>query len=394
VMQLSRRSQGATLAFQGRQHTSLGPAKVIRYSLQLCPPSDHLRCLLGVAYVQSDRGREAVVEWREADNALPYIIAQVEGALVQDDLARASKWLSLAHEVFPGSSVVHHYLGIVYAQQGHPDLALDSYRKAVDAGSWNGNRRLEATTHYLLGEGLSGKGEWQQAAAEYTQAVDLAPRQSEYRCRLAWALYRANQNKKTAQAQLRTAVVMDSNCLMCYRLLVDTHIEDKHYDEALAWANLASLVAPQDILPVIDRGKVYFAQEAWAQAKAEFAAAARMDPNSEVVHYWSGRVYAAEGHLDEAIGEYTLAIKLAPDVTWLYAPLGDAYLANNEPDKVVTVYHAALQAAPAVNNQSWFHNHLGRAYQMLGQREAAREEFRKAFELSLNSTEGSSDLTE
>ncbi len=96
-----------------------------------------------------------------------------------------------ALKVAPCNALAHRYYAFELCGYAHYDECFREYHIAAEL--WPG----EPTIHGSFGDGLSGVGRDEEAAAEYARALELAPRPTPYR---AYLLYR-----------LATIQVKDSN---------------------------------------------------------------------------------------------------------------------------------------------------------------------------------------
>ncbi|MDR2212511.1 MAG: tetratricopeptide repeat protein [Pseudomonadales bacterium] len=92
-----------------------------------------------------------------------------------------------------------------------------------------------------------------------------------------------------------------------------------------------------------NRGVIYFAQSAYAEARSDFEQAIRLQPNLAVAHVNLGYTYVAEQRWAEALGPLDRGIELGPE-----EPAKAYYnrgIANEESGNIAEAYRDYLKAA-------------------------------------------------
>lgn len=166
---------------------------------------------LGYCYMSMARYSEAVKSYREALKAQPgHFGAQLNigySYLMLGDLSNAEKELAEAMRLRPENGLPRFYLGQVYSLAGKYDDATLQYQKAkeLEPGLMieiaMGDNYLKAgkidqaiealriavmrspnddRAHYLLGLALSKKGRYEEAIAQYNEAISINPSAKTY----------------------------------------------------------------------------------------------------------------------------------------------------------------------------------------------------------------------
>ncbi len=127
------------------------------------------------------------------------------------------------------------------------------------------------------------------------------------------------------------------------------------------------------------RGVVAAAQDRWPAAAALLDEAAARDPRLAFYHLQSGFAHGTlaaqpggQDHLAPAIASYERGIALEPNYSVNHANLATLYWQAGRPAEAIAHLQRAVTLAPA--EPLWALN-LGRYYEALGQREAARQQY-------------------
>jgi tetratricopeptide (TPR) repeat protein len=146
-----------------------------------------------------------------------------------------------------------------------------------------GKPPAEATfTHHLVcGDLFVERASFEQAIAEYTEALRLDPKSSVAYCGRA-AAYRKKGDLDRALVDCNLSLRFDPNLAAAYK----------------------------------ERGNIHFERREWDQALADYTEALRREPAFMIVHYNCGLVHFNRGQYDPAIVEFTKAIELDAN----YAP--------------------------------------------------------------------------
>jgi tetratricopeptide (TPR) repeat protein len=113
-------------------------------------------------------------------------------------------------------------------------------------------------------------------------------------------------------------------------------------------------------------------------AIAQFAAAARLNPQFAEAHSNLGNALAASNRLPEAVEHYRAAVRIKPDFTEALVGLGSALVSQKMAEEAVAAYNDALRIDPGLGQA---HNGLGAALAMLGQDDRALTEYTEALRL-------------
>lgn len=217
-------------------------------------------------------------------------------------------------------------------------------------------------------------GRVEEAASDFRQLTDAAPRFAEAYLNLGLALNRLGNNQEAAHALEQGIAVKPSMrgahlflAISQYRLnhleQADTsiHAETSHFaGDAQAWMwqgiielarehnadavealNRAAVLDPKSVDILYHRGRA-----ALELSRQSYAAMFKQDPNSWHVHQVLAEAAVEAGNDDDAIAEYKLAIAAAPPQSGLYEALGSSLWRTGKQDEAQQAYGEALKIDP------------------------------------------------
>ena len=160
---------------RGRRLLGLG-VFLVAVALSLCVPS-----------------REHRVQGRS------YGLSNRAGILIQaEDWAAAEPFARMAVELLPAPSPLYHNLGMILAETGRPDEAIEAYENAVKNDPGN------AASATNLADLLLGRGRGEEAIAILRRALEARPAHGPCWNRLVFALRGADRTAE-AEAAIREA---------------------------------------------------------------------------------------------------------------------------------------------------------------------------------------------
>lgn len=187
------------------------------------------------------------------------------------------------------------------------------------------------------------KGLWARATADFTAAIELAPKHGLYYRNRAWS-------------QMRR----------------------KDYPKAVEDFTKAVELAPKDAALRNDRGFAHLSADQLAEALADFTAAIELDPKYSLAHNNRGFARAKKGDHAGAIADYTEAIKLNPKYETAYHNRGLVHLDRGDHAKAVADFTEAIRLRPQV---AVYYADRARAHDANKDPERAKADRAKAAEL-------------
>jgi tetratricopeptide (TPR) repeat protein len=239
--------------------------------------------------------------------------------------------------------------GQAHFNKGEYDQAMADFEQAVRFNPKNAD-------HYVnRGFTYDKKGDYARAIADYDTALKLNPNQATARENRTTALAHAAQ----PDADKCRAGVDDDAIAACGRLL-----------------NFSGGVVRDAVYRT--RGSAYFSRGEYDLAIADFGQAINGDPKNAGHYSNRGAAYFQKGEYDRAIADYGEAIRLDPKLVTAYNGRGMAYIHRDEYDRAIPDIDQALRLAP---NDANLYDSRAQAYNGKGEYDRAIAELDHAIRL-------------
>jgi tetratricopeptide (TPR) repeat protein len=291
-------------------------------------------------------------------------------------LNKAMRVLRQAQRQYPDDWWLNDTLGLYNMYAFHPARVQDAARYYAIASAL---RPSSPRGHRALAWALESWAR-DEAMAEYTRAIELAPNDSEgWRLR-GEAFRRANQHDQ-ALADCSKAVELDPADSLAHLHLAHSLKEKGRVDQAIAEYQAAARLKPvvQGPLWSLDKIEEMNGKGLLDRYLAAFARAARLGPEDGFARAFYGMALAGKGRWEDALVEYRAAHRLVPDNPFLHTYFRDALVSTGRYDEAIDDFKKELSLRP---NDPDLHTDLGRAFYAKGLFNEASAEFRKALSLS------------
>jgi protein O-GlcNAc transferase len=249
---------------------------------------------------------------------------------------------------YPGHFDALHHLGILKAQSGLHEEALDLFSAALKINP----RSAEANLN--LGHVLAEAGRPEDALASYDKALTIKPRFAE-------ALYsRGNALRKLARHEEALASYDGALTIVPDRAEVlnnrgNTLHDLKRYEEALASYDKALAIMPGAAPPHNNRGDTLRELKRLEEAVASFDQALAIDPDYADALTNRGNALLELKRPEEALASYEHALKLKPEYAEAWSNRGNALFDLRRPEEALASNEHALALKPnypeALNNR-------------------------------------------
>ncbi len=241
-------------------------------------------------------------------------------------------------------------LGTALQQNGQPNGAIESFRKALDIEPYY------ADGYTNLGGVLLGQGKFDQAIAYFQRALQLRP-----------------ANPK-AQNNLGLAL-----------------LDEGHVDEAIGDFQQAIEINPLYLEAYYNLGVAFQRKGEWDAASACFEKVLEIKPDYAEAENNLGFAIQQKGEIDEAISHYEKAVEAKPDYALAYVNLGCLLERKGEFDKAIADFQMALQINPDYPDAYY---NLANALQQKGLFGQAMENYQKALATNPDFAEAAGNLAE
>jgi tetratricopeptide (TPR) repeat protein len=272
--------------------------------------------------------------------------------------------------------------GILFAGRGEYEMAIEDFTEALrlnpnmSAAYILRGRALVASvaTVIKVEAGFSGiiinsnggkisaeKAQvYDRAIADFTQAIQLSPDNAiAYRER-GRAVREGKGDNDQAIADFNQAIRLDPNYASAYNNRGNVYYYNKRdYDKAIADYNQAIRLDPNFASAYLNRGLAYNEKRDYNQAIADFNQAIRLDPNYAVAYNNRGNAYYNKRDYDKAIADYNQAILLDPNYALAYNNRGAVYYEKRDYDQAIADFNQAIHLDP---NDARAYNNRGDVY--------------------------------
>jgi tetratricopeptide (TPR) repeat protein len=240
-----------------------------------------------------------------------------------------------------------------------------------------------ATARLHRGLAHAQRGEYEQAIAQFTAALQLDPalaqalahRADAHRLQGEYALALADYGAALQLAPSSPSVLLNRG--QVYTLL-------GQHREAVADFDAAVQRDPENALAYFSRGKARSEAGDADGAVADFSAALQHDPSYAWACHYRGETYAAKGDLKRAIADYSQAVRLNPFTPLTYLRRADAYRLRGEHLRAVADYDNALRLDPL---NVWAYQYRGLVQLERGKHAQAVADLSRALELDPGNAE-------
>jgi tetratricopeptide (TPR) repeat protein len=289
----------------------------------------------------------------------------------QGALAESERGLGKLLELDPGHFDALHLCGVLAAQSGRPERAVDLIQRAIGT---NGN---VAAAHRHLGNALRDLHRFEEALASYTHAIALRADFKEAYVNRAM-LQLTLCNAAAALADFDRALALGANDAQVHTFRASALMNLARPDEAIASCDLAVACDPDCAFACINRAAACYALGHHQQALESAEKAIRLQPDEGDAHGHRGAALYALRRLDEALDSLDRAIVLRPDSAFAHNLRALCLLDLQRP---IIALESAERAGTLRPELADAHNTRGLALAELGQFDAAMASFDRAIAL-------------
>ena len=237
--------------------------------------------------------------------------------------------------------------------------------------------------HNNLGIALFGKGQLDDAVAQYQRTLEINPNYAETHNNLGMALFQKGQ-LDDAVARYQKALKINPNYVEAHNNLGVTLVQKGQLDDAVAHYEKALGINPNYAQAHYNLGRALFQKGQLDDAVAHYEKALRINPNYAQAHYDLGNALFEKGQLDEAVVHYHKAIEINPSYPEAHNNLGNVLVQKGHLDEAIAQFQEAVEIKP---NYPEARNNLGNALVQKGQLDSAVVHYQKALEINPDNPE-------
>jgi len=228
-----------------------------------------------------------------------------------------------------------------------------------------------------LGSILSGKGQMEEAIADFKKTLEIDPHYFEARNNLGNALLRLGRLDE-ALDQFRQAVAIAPDSATLDYNFGNALLEAGQLDEAAVWFRKALDLQTNYPEAHNNLGVDLMRLGRLDEALAHFQQALALNPNYAEAHFNLGCIFDQQGRADAAIQQYQQAIQCQPGYAEADYHLAQAFLKQNRPDEAVAHYREAIEIKPDYADA---HGNLANVLAVQGKLDEAIREYQQTLAL-------------
>jgi tetratricopeptide (TPR) repeat protein len=288
----------------------------------------------------------------------------------------------------PRNAAVHHFRALAYSGRGEDRLARQDLVKAVELDPGLLDARLILAEVYLRERNQDLAARQIEAALEMLPqdvralmlhgGLKVLQRDTDTAEQIYRRIIQTNPGYAPAYVQLgfvqnlmgkrqealdsfNRALELNPMQTDALALVVDHHVRDKKYDEALKACQrhrkaVEGTPEAQARIQVLE-GNIFLAKQDTLSAEACFRKAVQTDPNLAAPYLALAQIYVREKRFDQAIAEYEGILEKNPKYLAGYLSIGSIYDLKGEGETAEAYYRKALgirkDFGPAANNLAW-----------------------------------------
>jgi len=208
-----------------------------------------------------------------------------------------------------------------------------------------GGTTVSALQHKQAGDLLVKQKNWEAAAVEYKQALQIEPQQAEWHNDLATTLFNL-QKWPAAESEFREAIRLEPNNVRWRANLGNLLAKEGKWSDVEREYTEAVRLDPNNAYWHSRVGASLMAQKKYSKAEAAFKGSVRLEPNKADWYYQLGRAYHEQEKWKEAEEQYIVAIRLDPKKAVYRFNLGFALAKRSKWHDALDVMRATIRLDP------------------------------------------------
>ncbi len=240
-----------------------------------------------------------------------------------------------------GSSVLAVLMAVTWVQAGYWKDNISLFRHALDVTTDN------HVAHNNLGVALYERGETQQAAVQYREALRIRPTYPEVFVNLGNAFARQGDTTKAVE-QYREALRLDPGHAAAHYRLANCLKKEGNLEGAKRYYTTALRIDPENGEIRGSLGVVLSRLGDQEGAVRQFREAVRINPEDGSARYNLGLALSKQGKMDEAAAEYRASLEIDPENHKARYNLGLALYVEGDYTGAIVCFEEVMLREPAL----------------------------------------------
>lgn len=220
-------------------------------------------------------------------------------------------------------------------------------------------KQKQAESYYLLGMSFLGENNPSRALEELLKAVDLAPKNAQYRAGLAHA-YAMKKAFGLAEQQMLKAIELSGGDAGYKNNLGAIYLSMARYDDAILAFESArdDLTFPQSEVAWGGIGYAYYLKKDYAAAEKAYKEAVKLNGRYAQAHFRLGELYYMQDRSVEAQEAFSKTVSLAPSFATGHYWLGLTQMKTRDPLGAEKSFKEVVKLAPESEEARLSRNYL------------------------------------
>lgn len=262
-------------------------------------------------------------------------------------------------------------LGIILQKGGNDKAALACFRQALE------ERPCDTSMWRVVAELHSASMQYDEAAAAWQRVVEAEPRQPDFRLYWANALALAGRRVEAIEQYDRILSAQPGNVEACFHRAVALMQADRSSEAAEGFARTLDL-NPRHAGAANNAGILLQVRSEYSAAIASYRRAICADRNFAAAVYNLGTAWQEFGRPREAVCVLRKVLRLEPDHGEAWTNLGNAWLSLNQASHAETCYRTAVTLSSQPATPAW---NLGIALLLQGRWEEGWRAYDRRFDV-------------
>lgn len=262
--------------------------------------------------------------------------------------------------------------GIAYAGKGQFDQAIADYNEAIKFDA-----RFSQAFNFR-GRAYEQKNNSAQAIADYTTAIRLDPKNQTAMANRGYALTDAGEFDR-ALSDFNSVIALNAKSINAYVGRSSVYQKKGELDKALDDAEMAHKIDPGNSIAVNQKASVWHSRKNYDRAIQDATESIRLSSTNSFAYAVRGSAKRLNGDIEGSIADLTEAIRLNPKEASAYTNRGNSRSDTGNYDLAISDYNMAIQLNPGLAQAF---NGRGAAYGNKGDRVRAIADYTEAIRLN------------